>query len=247
VTDSENTRNDVICLLDADADRVFVVPGGVGPSFAPSGDEQVESVRQRYELDGPYILAVGTIEPRKNLPRLIDAFARFRSRSEAPHRLVIAGGRGWLSDETFRRAAQSSFSSDIRFLGKFPDEDLPALYAGADVFVYPSLYEGFGLPVLEAMACGVPVVCSDTSSLPEFADGAAQLIPPEDTDAIASAVEAVCTDDELRQSLRTRGTARAAEYTWERSARRLLDVYERAARMGRAERTGSRRNGLPHS
>jgi glycosyltransferase involved in cell wall biosynthesis len=237
VTDSENTRNDVICLLDIDADRVFVVPGGVGPAFAPASDEQVAHVRSTYNLEQPFVLAVGVIEPRKNLPRLIDAFARFRARTEAPHQLIIAGGRGWLSEETYQRAAQSACASDIRFLGYVPDQDLPALYTSADVFAYPSLYEGIGLPVLEAMACGAPVVCSNTSSLPEYASGAAELVPPEDSEAIANSLEAVCTDATLRESLRVRGVERAAEYTWERSAQRLLDVYERAAES----RDGSRR------
>jgi glycosyltransferase involved in cell wall biosynthesis len=229
VTDSESTRNDVICLLDVNADRVFVVPGGVSSAFTPADDQRVTAVRSTYDLPLPYILAVGVIEPRKNLPRLIDAFTRFKVRTGAPHELVIAGGRGWLSEETYRRAAQSTFEPDIRFTGYVPDDDLRALYTGAEVFVYPSLYEGFGLPVLEAMACGAPVICSNTSSLPEVASGAAELVGPEDPDEIATALETVTSNGELRSSLRARGTARAAEYTWERAARQLLDVYAHAA------------------
>lgn len=237
VTDSENTRNDVICLLDVDADRVFVVPGGVSPAFHPAPSDQVEAVRQKHALERPYILAVGVIEPRKNLPRLIDAFTRFKFRTGAPHQLIIAGGRGWLSDETYRRAARSPYAQDVRFMGRFPDDELSALYTGAEVFVYPSLYEGFGLPVLEAMACGVPVICSNSSSLPEIATGAAELITPDDSETIAVALDAVCADVERRDELRELGRARAAEYTWERSAQRLLDVYEQAAKM---------RGGRPH-
>jgi glycosyltransferase involved in cell wall biosynthesis len=231
VTDSENTRNDVICLLDIDADRVFVVPGGVDPAFTPANEERVAQVRAAYSLAQPYIMAIGVIEPRKNLPRLIDAFTRFRVRTGASHQLVIAGGKGWLCDDTFRQAERSAFPNEIRFTGYVPDQDLIALYSGAEVFAYPSLYEGFGLPVLEAMACGAPVMCSNTSSLPEFAAGAALLVPPEDPEAMADALESICTDPEQRSTLRSQGTARAAEYTWERSARQLLDVYERAGQL----------------
>lgn len=227
IADSENTRNDVICLLDADPDRVFVIPGGVEPRFRPASSESVADVRQAYGLDGPYILAVGVIEPRKNFPRLIEAYTRFRRKAGFRHQLVIAGGRGWLSDETFREAERSAYSGDIRFTGFVPEERLPALYTGADVFAYPSLYEGFGLPVLEAMACGTPVICANTSSLPEFAGDAAVLIPPDDPGAIANALETVCGEDGLRHQLHERGYARAREYRWERSAEMLLELYRR--------------------
>lgn len=226
IADSENTRNDVICLLDADPERVFVVPGGVDSSFSPADPEAVEQVRAAYGLDQPYILAVGVIEPRKNFPRLIDAYNRLRLRSDLPNQLVIAGSRGWLSEETFRQADRSAFPSDIRFTGYVPEADLAALYTGADVFAFPSLYEGFGLPVLEAMACGTPVVCSNTSSLPEFAGDAALLVPPDDTDAIADALQRACEDDLLRDDLRRRGPERARCYQWQRSAERLVEVYE---------------------
>lgn len=226
IADSENTRNDVICLLDADPERVFVVPGGVDPSFSRVDAEAVEKVRAAYGLDQPYLLAVGVIEPRKNFPRLIDAYNRLRLRSDLPHQLVIAGGSGWLSEETFRQADRSAFPSDIRFTGYVPEGDLAALYTGADVFAFPSLYEGFGLPVLEAMACGTPVVCSNTSSLPEFAGDAALLVPPDDTDAIADALQRACEDELLRDDLRRRGPERARCYQWQRSAKRLVEVYE---------------------
>src|SRR5206468_2169444 len=131
---------------------------------------------------------------RKNLPRLIEAYARFRVRTGLRYQLVIAGGKGWLYEETFAHAERSAFASDICFTGFVPEKHLAPLYSGAEVFAYPSLYEGFGLPVLEAMACGTPVVCSNTSSLPEFAGDAALLVPPEDSDSIADALEIACTD-----------------------------------------------------
>jgi glycosyltransferase involved in cell wall biosynthesis len=187
----------------------------------------VTQVRDTYGLQDQYILAVGVIEPRKNFPRLIEAYARFRRNGGQHHQLVIAGGKGWLSDETFREAERSAYADDIRFTGYVPDGQLPALYTGAEVFAYPSLYEGFGLPVLEAMACGTPVVCANTSSLPEFAGDAAVLVSPEDPGAIANALEEVCSEVGLRTRLHDRGCERAREYRWERSAKRLLELYDR--------------------
>ena len=227
VADSENTKNDLICLLDANPDRVSVIPGGVDPHFKPATQDAVADVRREYGLEQPYVLGVGVIEPRKNFPRLIEAFSRFRRQADRPYQLVIAGGKGWLSDETYREAERSAFASDIRFTGYVPDAYLPALYTGAQAFAYPSLYEGFGLPVLEAMACGTPVVCANTSSLPEFAGDAALLVPPEDPGAIATALETLCGKDELRSQLRCRGSERAGEYRWERSAQQLIDLYGR--------------------
>jgi len=229
ITDSENTRNDVICLLDAAPERVFVVPGGVDPSFRPASAQEVAAVRAEYELARPYLLAIGVIEPRKNFPRLIDAYARFRVRTGLQHQLVIAGGKGWLSEATYDQAERSAFQSDIRFTGYVPERYLAALYTGAEVFAYPSLYEGFGLPVLEAMACGTPVVCANTSSLPEFAGDAALLVPPEDLDAMADALEQACVDTDVREDLRTRGAKRAASFPWERSAAKLVEIYEQVA------------------
>lgn len=227
ITDSENTRNDVICLLDRDPDKVFVVPGGVDPMFRPASAEVVAEVREQYNLTQPYVLAVGVIEPRKNYPRLIEAFCRLRTQTGLPCQLVIAGGAGWLSEETLRRAGQSPYPSDVRFVGYVPDWQLAALYTGAEVFAYPSLYEGFGLPVLEAMACGTPVVCANTSSLPEFATDAALLVPPEDPHAIADALETACTNPPERQRLREAGIRRVQDYTWRKSAERLVRIYER--------------------
>lgn len=227
IADSENTRNDVVCLVDASPERVFVVPGGVDPVFGPAPEEQVAEARRTYRLDRPYVFAVGLIEPRKNFPRLIEAYARFRVRTGLPHQLVIAGGSGWLSEQTFRQAEACGFPGDVRFTGYVPDADLAALYTGAEVFAYPSLYEGFGLPVLEAMACGVAVVCSNSSSFPEFATDAAILVPPTDPDAIADALETACCDTQVRQDLARRGLERAESYSWDRAAQKLLEIYER--------------------
>ncbi|MSQ24339.1 MAG: glycosyltransferase family 1 protein [Chloroflexi bacterium] len=226
LADSENTKSDVVCLMDADPDRVFVVPGAVDPVFVPAAEDAIVAARAAYQIRGPFILGVGTIEPRKNWPRLIEAYARFRTRTGLRHQLVIAGGAGWLTEETYACASRSAYADDIRFTGRVADAELVALYSGAEVFAYPSLYEGFGMPPLEAMACGTPVVCSNTSSLPECADGAALMVSPTDPEAISDAIERVCTDSDLRADLRLRGIARALEYGWEKSAQRLVSIYE---------------------
>ena len=228
LTDSRQTKADVASHFGIADERIQVVHGGVGSAFAPATEEEITSARQTYGLNRPYVLAVGVIEPRKNLPRLIDAFSQFQDAAGDSHDLVIVGGRGWLCDATFERAAASPVHDRIRFTGYVPDAPLTALYTGADAFAYVSLYEGFGLPVLEAMACGAPVICSDNSSLPEFATGAAVLVPPDNTDAIAVAIQSVCSDSALSATLRAEGPRRAAQYTWRVSAEQLLLAYQTA-------------------
>lgn len=227
VANSENTRTDVVRLIGIDPARVFVVPEGVDATFRPASQEAVQQVCETFNLSQPYVLAVGTIEPRKNYPRLIQAYGSFRDRAGLPCALVIAGREGWLTDETFDSARRSPYRDDIRFTGPVPDKDLIALYTGAAAFAYPSIYEGFGLPVLEAMACGTPVVCSNTSSLPEFAEGAALLVSPEDPEGIAEALARACTDERLRDELRAKGAERAARYPWRRAAEAHLEIYGR--------------------
>ena len=181
----------------------------------------------RYGLPARYLLAVGTLEPRKNLTTLVRAFARLRDRSEIDRAvgLVLAGARGWLDDPIFRTVQSLGLEDAVRFPGFIDDDDLPAVYQGAELVVFPSLYEGFGLPLLEAMACGAPVVASNTSALPEVAGGAAILVDPLDVDGMARAVAGVLGDEALRGRLREDGVARASEFSWETAARRTLDAY----------------------
>ncbi len=232
IADSENTRNDVVVLLGVPPERIEVVPGGVEDRFHPVADP-ASLARARSLLrvgDVPFILAVGVLEPRKNLNRLMDAFAILKSGGKLPdHKLVLAGSRGWLVDGILRHHDESPVRDDILLPGFVPDDLLPAAYSAADVLAFPSLYEGFGLPILEAMACGTPVVSSRTSCLPEVAEGAALLADPENTDALAVALELALTDDALRADLRAKGLERAADYTWEKAARKLLNVYCRVA------------------
>ncbi len=229
LADSESTRRDLIGLLGAPPDKVTVVYPGVEARFQPQQNAAaLARVRRRYALgDAPFVLGVGTLEPRKNWPGLIRAWTRLRQTSGLPHRLVIAGGKGWLVEGIFAQAQASPYRADIVFTGFVDDADLPALYAAADVFAFPSHYEGFGIPVVEALACGTPVVCADNSSLPEAAGDAALLVASHDDQGLALALQRLIEDQALRQSLRSAGLAQAARFTWQSAAAMLWQTYER--------------------
>jgi glycosyltransferase involved in cell wall biosynthesis len=230
LADSESTKRDLIELLDVPSSKVSVVPGGVDATFHPVRDtHRMEEVRQRYGLPERFILFVGTIEPRKNLARLISAYALLRRGRSIALGLVLAGGRGWLSEDIFERVEKEQLADSVRFTGYVPEEDLPALYSMADLFVFPSLYEGFGLPPLEAMACGTPVVVSNNSSLPEAVGEAAVLFDAGDEDALARAMALVLDDALLQARLRKLGLQQAKRYNWSDSAGLLLEAYGRAA------------------
>lgn len=237
LADSESTRRDLVTLLGVSPAKVTVVYPGVEPRFHPIEDPAaLARVRSRYHLgDWPFVLGVGTLEPRKNWPALIRAWMRFRQETGLPHRLVIAGGQGWLSEGIFAAAAASDMQDDIVFTGFVDDADLPALYAAAAVFAFPSLYEGFGIPVLEALACGTPVVCANNSSLPEAAGDAALLVDAADEAQLAAALHKLAEDSALRNELRARGFDHARGFTWEASAQALLQVYEHTYEHGRPQ------------
>jgi glycosyltransferase involved in cell wall biosynthesis len=183
-------------------------------------------VRARYELPERFILSVGTLQPRKNFVRLIEAYGRLIERMAHPVHLVIAGQKGWLFEPIFRRVEELGFKERVTFLGFFADEDLPVLYNLADLFVLPSLYEGFGLPPLEAMACGIPVIASDVSSLPEVLGDAAKMVDPLDVGALANVMHRVLSDEPLRRRMVGKGLARAARFTWRDAALGARQAYE---------------------
>lgn len=225
--DSESTRQDVIELLGIDGDRVEVVYPGVGQAFRVIDDQQhLALVRELHGLDRPFVLNVGTLEPRKNLVTLLDAYAALRRRG-LEHKLVIAGGRGWLYDGVFRRVEELSLEQDVLFLGYVAEAHLPAIYGLADLLVFPSLYEGFGLPPLEAMACGTPVITSDSSSLPEVVGEAGLMVPAQDADALAEAIARVLADSGLREDLVKKGLSRSTQFTWQAVGEKLLAIYQR--------------------
>ena len=227
---SRATRDDLERVLRVDPGKVDVIHEAVGPEFGrPLPPGAVAAVVRRYGLRPPYCLFVGNLEPRKNLPALIEAFAEARRRLAAraqPFQLVLAGTRAWLHTGIFRAVEQYGLGQDVVFTDYVPIEDLPALYAGATCFAFPSLYEGFGLPVLEAMAAGTPVIAARAGSIPEIAGDAALLVDPRVPGELATAIESVLTDGALRERLIARGRAQAATFDWETVARRTLAVYE---------------------
>jgi glycosyltransferase involved in cell wall biosynthesis len=235
---SQCSRQDAVRLYNVPAEKIHVIYEGVDPRFKPATDAQaLESVRLKYSLPQRFILHVGTIEPRKNLPALFEAFSNLakhpgvQRRGQSPIsnlKLVIAGKKGWLTGETFERA--KALGGDVVFTGYVADADLPTLYTLAELLVMPSVYEGFGLPVLEAMACGAPVACSNTSSLPEIAGDAALLFDPHDVRSIAQAIGRAIADSSLRAALRARGLDQAARFTWAEAARQTRQVYEQVGR-----------------
>jgi glycosyltransferase involved in cell wall biosynthesis len=226
---SQSTKRDLIQFYGLDPAKITVVHEAAAPHFRPASPAQVAQARAHYGLPESYLLHVGTIEPRKNLSRLLEAVGRLRLAGEDV-RLVVVGGKGWLYEGFFRRLEELRLGQAVQLPGYVPDADLPAVYSGARLVVVPSLYEGFGLPVLEAMACGAPVVCSHASSLPEVGGGAVRYFDPDDVSAIADAILAVWRDAELRETLRRYGLARAAQFSWARAADETLAVYAQALR-----------------
>ncbi len=231
ITISHATKRDLINWYGADPNRITVTHLGCSSIFAPPADPRVvAAVTAHYGLDQrPYLLYIGTVQPRKNLSRVIDALA-LTIAAGYDLDLVIAGKRGWLSEPIERRAGELGIANRVHFTGFVADADLPALLAGALAFVFPSLYEGFGMPVVEAMACGTPVITSTSSSLPEIAGDAALLVDPLDTNAIAAAIMRLSDDQDLRATLRQRGLARAHLFNWETCARQTLAVLLQQSR-----------------
>jgi glycosyltransferase involved in cell wall biosynthesis len=220
---SENTRADVMRLYGVPGERVQAVPEGVRPVFHPRSAAEIAEFRRARSLPNHFVLFVGTLEPRKNLATLIEAFSKISN-----VKLVLVGGKGWYYDQIFASVERLGLNDRVILAGYVPNSDLPLWYNAADAFVFPSRYEGFGLPVLEAMACGTPTVTSTASSLPEVAGDAALTVAPDDVDALADALHRALTDTALRQELRAKGIARAAKFTWEETARRTVAVYHQA-------------------
>jgi glycosyltransferase involved in cell wall biosynthesis len=234
VCNSRSTETDLVRFFPRAAGKTAVLPFAANGRFhkPPVGSELAELTRRYGVEPGAYVLASGTLEPRKNLVRLIHAHARLPQALRRQHPLLIVGPRGWEEEELVRMAAGAP---EVLLAGYVPDPDLAGLYAGCSVFCYPSLYEGFGLPVLEAMAAGAAVVTSNVSSLPEVGGDAVAYVSPEDEDSIEAVLERLLSSPEERAELSERGRARAAEYSWERTARQALEELERArdTRAGR--------------
>ena len=227
---SQQTRRDLIARYATPGAKIRVIYEGIDSRFAPVGPLEVAGMRQKYSPNRPYLLMVGTLEPRKNHATAMRALLRLKQTGH-PQRLLIAGGRGWLFEPVAALVDELGLNDDVTFAGRVPDEELPALYAGADALLLPSLYEGFGFPALEAMACGAPVVCADSSSLPEVAGDAALLVPPTDDEALAAAVERILREPGLADELRRRGTQQAARFRWETCAAETAALYREVRRV----------------
>lgn len=227
LADSEQTRRDLIRLLDAPPEKIEVVLSAADPLFRPASPQRVDAVRRKYGLDRPYLISVGTIQPRKNLPTVFVALRRLREDRDLI--MIHVGGRGWLGGPIFEALARSGVEAHVRLPTGVDDADLAALYSGALAFVFPSLYEGFGLPCLEAMACACPVIASHAGSLAEVVSDAGLVVDPMDAEGIAADVIRLMDDPPFREALIARGLARAAQFSWEASGRRLRELLERVA------------------
>lgn len=227
VTDSEFSKREIIKYYPEFAEKIRVVPCGVDTQkFHPEQDaRKIAEVREKYGLSENYFLYLGTLEPRKNLERLIDAYAKFANAHETPAQLVLAGGKGWLYDGIFAKVQSLGLEDRVIFTQYIDSADLCALMSGALAFTFPSIYEGFGMPPLEAMACGTPVLVSDAASLPEVTGESAVIVKPDSVDSIADGLHQLFTDADLRARLSAEGLERAKMFSWERSARMLYEVY----------------------
>jgi len=224
ITVSESSRRDILANYGVDPAKVTVVYEAPATEFLPAPQSAVEVARRRYGLPERFMIHVGTIEPRKNLARLVEALQQLRDEGLSIP-LFVVGGKGWLYDDFFRRLETSAVRDAVRFSGYVPSADLPILYSAATLAVMPSVYEGFGLPVLEAMACGTPMVSSHSSSLPELGGEAVRYFDPYEVEEMASAIRAVWTDGELRAEMRENGLAQAAKFSWARAAKETLATY----------------------
>lgn len=225
IADSYCTKNDLINRLNISEDKVKVIHLGVDERYRVIDDDEISSIMRQYGIDYPFILYVGTINHRKNLPLLLKSF--YRSKEHLPgHKLLCIGKMGWNSQGTIDLINQLNLADDVKIMGYIPDEHLPYFYNASDLFVFPSFYEGFGLPPLEAMACGTPVITSNTSSLPEVVGNAAIMVDPFDVAALSSAIEQCIKNDELSGFLIKRGIARSKLFDWKNTAKNTLMVYE---------------------
>lgn len=231
LTVSEFARESIVRAYNLPPDKIVVTPDAASPSFRTvNRTAAIQKVRERFQINNPYVLSVGDLQPRKNHIGLIQAFAKLmRDQPQLTHDLVLAGKNSWFAGKVREAARESGMADRIHFTGFVTDDDLLQLYNGCECFAFPSFYEGFGIPVLEAMACGRAVICSNTSAIPEVADGAALLFNPGKTEEIARAMADVLRDSELRSRMERLGLKRAAYFSWQKTAEMTLKVYHEVA------------------
>jgi glycosyltransferase involved in cell wall biosynthesis len=234
ITDSDHARREIVEMFGVAVGCIAVTPLGYPPAMdEPPDPVRNAALRKRYGLPDSYILYVGTIQPRKNLDMLIEAFARLHREGSTEKKLVIAGRKGWLYEKLFARISALGLEREVLFTGFLPDEDLPGLYDGACLFVYLSFFEGFGLPPLEAMSRGVPVVTSNTTSLPEVVGDAGITVSPRSLDDVVEAMRRVLADADLAGRMRQAGKVRASQFSWDRTARETIAIYRQVAGFSR--------------
>lgn len=229
ITVSEASKTEMVQRYGLDPRRITVTMEAASAAFRVLSQEKIQEATARFALRSRCLLAVGNLQPRKNIVRLLECFARLRRTDRIPHQLVLVGQKGWKGESITAHIDRLGLAADVLVTGFVSEEELVALYNHAEVFIYPSVYEGFGLPILEAMACGTPVITSATTSMPEVAGEAALLVDPLSEDAIQAAIQRLCEDGEVRQQLSRSGLARAAEFSWTKMAEETLAVYRRAA------------------
>jgi glycosyltransferase involved in cell wall biosynthesis len=227
---SHAVKRDVLATLQPDAVKLRVVHEAGGEGFAPRPPEEVKAVRAKYGLDRPYFIFVGSINKRKNVPAMVEAFAAARTQAKSDMLFAIAGRVGFGGEEIRAAVAKSSCADAVKLLGYVPDEDVAALYTGAHALLFATLYEGFGIPALEAFACGCPVIGATTGSLPEIIGDAGLLADPKSVDSIAAQIQKMMEDSALRSALIEKGLRRAQEFSWDKAARECLGVYAELAR-----------------
>jgi glycosyltransferase involved in cell wall biosynthesis len=229
IADSESTRSDILKHFELEGDTISTIHLGVDPVrfYHIADQDERASLREQYDLPEHFILYVGTLEPRKNIPRLIRAFAYGVAAKGLPHHLVIAGRKGWMYNDIFREVRSLNIEEKVHFPGFVEPSQLGVLYSMARALAYPSLYEGFGLPCMEAMSCGTPVVTSDRSSLPELIEDCGLIVDPNSVNSIAGALNKICSDDEYHRDLSVRGIQRARHFSWLTTAKKTVDVYTR--------------------
>ncbi len=228
ITGSNYSRSDIVRTYNLDPEKVEVVPHGISSLFKPNlSRETIQTVLDKYNIRGNYILSVGRLNPRKNLGSLVQAYSDLKRTKQIPHSLVIAGQDDYETRQFMKETKENDYGQHIIFTGFVPDEELPYLYGGADVFVYPSVFEGVGLPVLEAMKCGVPVVTSNTTSLKEIVGDAGQTVDPLNVKGISQAIFQLINDKELKAALVEKGLARAELFSWEKTAHQTLEIFKK--------------------
>lgn len=228
---SDSTKKDLINTLHCDAEKISVIYESYDNSIFKRVEDQekLQAVKNKYNLSGDFVLFVGTIQPRKNLERAIKAFAKAKTQNNLPHKFILVGKSGWLNEELYKLPEKLGLKNDIVFLGYVPNDDLPSLYSLATAFLFPSLFEGFGIPLLEAMACGCPVVTSDTSSMPEVVGDSALQIDPQKEEKITDALTDLLTDEEKRKFYIQKGLVRVKQFSWSKTASETQQLIEKVA------------------